>query len=65
MRLIVQKMEIHTEADDVDEDVDNYMDDKITVGVKGIGWSSPQLRYTLIKQAGVIGKWKAVSNIER
>ena len=64
VRLILEKMEIHTEADDIDEDEEENKFDKIFMGVKDIGWSSPNLRYSLIKQASVIDKWKALTKTE-
>ena len=59
LRLIIQKMEIHTEADDVDEENEN--DHKETGGassVKAIGWSSPALRNSLLKQSTVVAAFK-------
>ena len=62
LRLIIEKMEIHTEADDMDEDVYDNSNPTFGQGIKGIGWSSPQLRHSLIKQASVINKWKGITN---
>jgi hypothetical protein len=61
LRLIVQKMEIHTEADDVDES-ENTSEKTGFVSSDGqssaIGWSSPTLRHVMLKQAMMISKWK-------
>ena len=64
LRLIVQKMEIHTEADDMDEEVCHEDTDSCAASQEtnarksGIGWSSPALRQAMWKQALVISKWK-------
>jgi hypothetical protein len=61
-RLIVQKMEIHTEADDIDEyDSRNAQTNKAGHALSDaipIGWSSPALRQVMMRQALVISKWK-------
>ena len=63
LRLIVQKMEIHTEADDVDDDPGGAEGGlgRPAIGPpasQGIGWSSPVLRQVMLKQALVLSKWK-------
>jgi len=63
LRLIVQKMEIHTEADDVEETTGNGFGKRTTRAGQGassgpIGWSSPALRQVMLKQALVLSKWK-------
>lgn len=62
LRLIVQKMEIHTEADDFDEctgQSDGQGGQGQGSGSSGpIGWSSPALRQVMMKQALVLSKWK-------
>ena len=62
LRLIVQKMEIHTEADEMDE---GGLPPVMTMSATGhrhgpIGWSSPAIRQNLLKQAAVVHKWKSV-----
>jgi hypothetical protein len=61
LRLIVQKMEIHTEADDVDEYGNAAGKADFATGdgsSSAIGWSSPTLRHVMLKQAMMIAKWK-------
>jgi len=55
LRLIVQKMEINTEADCLDEDEsDGIMGHELDVG-----WSTSRLRHDLPKQALLVSKWKS------
>ena len=60
LRLIIQKMEIKTEADDVDEFGAN--DDELalrqTTDKAKVGWWSPAIRKTLMQQTAVISKLK-------
>jgi len=60
LRLIVQKMEIHTEADDVDEDssVNATPAQSVEQRGSGIGWSSSALRHVILKQALIVSRWK-------
>jgi len=62
LRLIVQKMEIHTEADEVDEVKCSFQMSPAGHSTQrdgqSIGWSSPALRQAMLKQALVLSKWK-------
>lgn len=60
IRLIVQKMEIHTEADDVDDisPNQNTADSHVITTDNPIGWSSNSLRHVMMKQAMVVSKWR-------
>ena len=55
LRLIVQKMEIHTEDDNRDEG-DTYDTSDIIKGDK-TKWS-PTIRKTLVRQSAVVAAWK-------
>ena len=63
VRLVVQKMEIKSEADDMDEaesedpDVIRHLTNPI---VSNITWSTPNVRHTLMKQASILAKWKSI-----
>lgn len=58
LRLVVQKMEIKTEADDQDEAESRDMLPAMSGGCQSVTWSSPALRHTLLKQASVMAHWK-------
>ena len=60
LRLIVQKMEIRTEQENVDDDYprdDEPPSRGRSAALRGIGWSSRALRHNLLKQSAVISKW--------
>ena len=64
LRLIVQKMEIRTEAHDWDDDTDDDSSTKAdsrrrALTMKGVGWSSATIRHNLLKQSQVVAKWKS------
>ena len=55
LRLIVQKMEIHTEDDNRDEGVST---DSIIDSMKLNKWS-PVVRKNLVRQSAVVAAWKS------
>ena len=55
LRLIVQKMEIHTEDDNRDEGVSS---DTIIDAMKLNKWS-PAVRKNLVRQSAVVAAWKS------
>ena len=59
LRLIVQKMEIKTEQENMDDDQHPGDDEPLRhrPALRGIGWSSRVLRHDLLKQSAVISKW--------
>lgn len=67
IKLIVQKMEIKTEADEWDdEDIATDLDLRTSMArVRDIGWSSRSLRNTLMQQVSVINKWKNVAEADK
>ncbi len=59
IRLVVQKMEIRTEADEQDDaempDLDVMKKTTYTSG----SWATPSLQHTLMKQASIVEQWKS------
>ncbi len=54
LRLIVQKMEIRTEADDKDT---AFGEQDAPLGGESFRWSSPSLNKQLVPQAGIVSYW--------
>ena len=57
LRLVVQKMEIHTEADE--RDISGPPG--VSLVPANINWSSPLIRRQLTKQATVVSHWSKIT----